>query len=82
MAAVRILVDTDVFIAIVEELRRFRLILLTPAIAGRYAAIRRGTPRLEREDALIAATALEKRLPFMTRNWRHFRRVEGLRRYP
>jgi hypothetical protein len=46
MAAVRILVDTDVFIAIVEELRRFRLILLTPAIAGRYATIRRSTPGL------------------------------------
>ena len=122
MAAVRILVDTDVFIdylnagqyadilddrqttiyysvvtrkellgkpglkdserqAIIDALRRFRLVPLTPAIAARYAAVRRHTPGLEREDALIAATALEKRLPVMTRNWRHFRRVPGLSLY-
>ena len=122
MAAVRILVDTDVFIdyfnagqyasildarqttiyysvvtrkellgkrglkdserqAIVDVLRRFRLIPLTPAIAARYAAVRRNAPGLEREDALIAATALDKRLPLMTRNWRHFRRVPGLTLY-
>ena len=122
MAAVRILVDTDVFIdyfnagdyadvlddreatvyysvvtrkellgklglkdserqAIVDALRRFRLVPLTPAIAARYTAVRRSTPGLEREDALIAATALDKRLPLMTRNWRHFRRVPGLTLY-
>ena len=122
MAAVRVLVDTDVFIdyfntrryasiledrhtaiyysvvtrkellgkpglkdterrAILDALRRFRLVPLTPAIAARYAAVRRRTPGLEREDALIGATALEKRLPLMTRNWRHFRRVEGLTLY-
>ena len=119
MAAVRLLVDTDVFIdyfndgdhaailddrqaaiyysvvtrkellskrglndsereQIVDALRRFRFIPLTPAIAARYSVVRRRTPGLEREDALIAATALEKRLPLMTRNWRHFRRVEGI----
>jgi hypothetical protein len=33
---------------------------------------------LEKEDALIAATALAKRLPLMTRNWRHFRVIRGL----
>ena len=122
MAAVRILVDTDVFIdyfntghhagvlddrqatiyysvvtrkellgklglkeserqAIVDALRHFRLVPITPAIAARYAAVRRSTPSLEREDALIAATALDKRLPLMTRNWRHFRRVPGLTLY-
>ena len=67
--------------AIVDALRRFRLVPLTPAIAARYAAVRRHAPGLEREDALIAATALVKRLPLMTRNWRHFRRVEGLTLY-
>jgi predicted nucleic acid-binding protein len=30
-------------------------------------------------DALIAATALTHRIPLMTRNRRHFDRVEGLR---
>jgi predicted nucleic acid-binding protein len=122
VAAVRILVDTDVFIdyfnagqyagilddrqntiyysvvtrkellgkrglkdserrAIVDALRRFRLVPLPPTIAARYAAVHRSTPGLEREDALIAATALVKRLPLMTRNWRHFRRVPGLSLY-
>ena len=87
MAAVRILVDTDIFIDYFNAghhagvLRRFRLVPLTPAIAARYAAVRRSTPGLEREDALIAATALDKRLPLMTRNWRHFRRVPGLTLY-
>jgi predicted nucleic acid-binding protein len=121
VAAVRILVDTDVFIdyfnagqyasilddrqttiyysvvtrkellgkrglkdserqAIVDALRRFRLVPLTPAIGAR-AAVRRSAPGLGREDALIAATALDKRLPLMTRNWRHFRRVPGLTLY-
>jgi predicted nucleic acid-binding protein len=41
----------------------------------------RSAPGLEREDALIAATALDKRLPLLTRNWRHFRRVPGLTLY-
>ena len=105
MAAVRILVDTDIFIdyfnaghhagilddrqatiyySVVtrkELLGRFRLVPLTPAIAARYAAVRRSTPDLEREDGLIAATTLDKRLPLMTRNWRHFRRVPGLTLY-
>ena len=64
--------------AILGALRRFRLIPVTHAIAARYARVRAQSPRLERDDALIAATALEKRLPLMTRNWRHFRGVEGL----
>lgn len=67
--------------AIVDALRRFRLVPLTPAIAARCAAVRRNRPGLEREDALIAATAREKRLPLMTRNWRHFGRVPGLALY-
>jgi len=79
VAAVRILVDTDVFIDYFNT--------------GRYTDIRTPgrppsiTPWLRAksysaEDALIAATALDKRLPLMTGNWRHFRHVEGLRRYP
>lgn len=122
MAAVRVLVDTDILIdyfnaghhirllddprnriyysvvsrkelwakgglrdaerrAIEEALRRFRLIRLSPAIAGRYSTLRRRHPTLEKEDALIAATAVTKRLPLMTRNWRHFREIAGLTLY-
>ncbi len=47
-------------------------------------AIARGAGRIKRDtglkiaDALIAATALEHKLPLMTRNRRHFERVPGL----
>jgi hypothetical protein len=64
--------------AIVEALRRWRLVPLSRGITVRYSAIRSRHPTLEREDALIAATAIEKQLPLMTRNWRHFRRIEDL----
>jgi len=67
--------------AIQDTLRRFRLVPLTRAIAARYSRIRTVAPRLEREDALIAATAMEKRLALLTRNWRHFRQVQGLTLY-
>ena len=122
MAAIRVLVDTDVLIdyfntgqhasilddprntiyysvvtrkelltkaglkdsarqAILEALSLFRLVPITRAVAERYAVVRRQCSGLEREDALIAATAIEKRLPLMTRNWRHFRQVAGIRLY-
>ena len=64
--------------AIMETLRRFRVVPITRAIAARYARVRAEARGIDREDALIAATAMEKRLPLMTRNWRHFRRLEGL----
>jgi predicted nucleic acid-binding protein len=64
--------------AIEETLRRFRIVPVTRAIAARYARVRAEARGIDREDALIAATAMEKRLPLMTRNWRHFRGLEGL----
>jgi len=67
--------------AIAEALRRFRLVPLGPAIAGRYWYLRRRYPDLEKEDALIAATALVKNLPLLTGNWKHFRHVAGLALY-
>ena len=122
MAAVRVLVDTDVLIdyfnaglhsrllddrrnriyysvvtrkellakeglrsaerqAIEETLRGFRLVRPDPTITARYSSLRRRYPDLEKEDALIAASALVKRLPLLTRNWRHFRHIAGLRLY-
>lgn len=67
--------------AIEAALRQFRLIPLTPAIAARYATLRRQYRHLEKEDAPIAATVLVKRLPLMTRNWKHFARIGGLTLY-
>jgi hypothetical protein len=68
--------------AILGELRRFRQVPLSSAIAARYWDLRRRHPRMEKADALIAATALVKRLPLLTGNSRHFRQIEGLTLFP
>lgn len=64
--------------AILDELSRCRLITLSESIAARYSELRRQHPSLDKGDALIAATALVKHLPLMTRNKRHFRMITGL----
>lgn len=64
--------------SILAELGRCRLIPLSDSIAARYSDLRRRRPLLDKGDALIAATALVKRLPLMTRNTRHFQMVPGL----
>ena len=33
---------------------------------------------MTKEDALIAATALHKKLPLLIRNWKHYRKIKGL----
>ena len=64
--------------SILAELTRCRLIPLSDSVAARYSDLRRLHPSLDKGDALIAATALVKHLPLMTRNKRHFRMVAGL----
>jgi predicted nucleic acid-binding protein len=64
--------------AIFFLLEHFRLISITPTIAFRYTELRRQYPSLERNDALIAASALVRRLPLLTGNQRHFRFITGL----
>ncbi len=64
--------------SILNELTRCLLIPLLDSITARYSDLRRQHPSLEKADALIAATALVKRLPLMTRNKRHFRLIDGL----
>ena len=64
--------------AIQAELTRCRPIPLSNSITSRYSDLRRRYPSLEKADALIAATALIKRLPLLTRNKRHFQVVHGL----
>ena len=64
--------------SILTVLRRYRLIRIDQRIAEEFARLRSLYPRLERGDCLIAATALEKRLPLLTQNQRHLRVVKGI----
>lgn len=65
--------------AIFLLLKEYRRIDTTQAIAARYSELRRQYPRLEANDALIAASALTRQIPLLTGNHRHFRFVDGLR---
>ncbi len=65
-------------LAIRRTLKRHRLVNVDDRIARRYSDLRRLYPALEKDDCLIAATALVKGLPLLTRNWKHFRMVEEL----
>ena len=64
--------------AILLTLKRYRLIPLDDRIARKYSEIRGRYRTLEKADALIAATALVRKLPLVTRNIRHFQNIDGL----
>ena len=57
-----------------------REVVVDRAIAERAGLLRRGLNVLT-PDALIAATALELRIPLMTRNRRDFERIPDLKIY-
>jgi predicted nucleic acid-binding protein len=65
-----------------ERLRRFLWPMIELALdsaIAELAGITRRRTGIVTPDALIAATALAHRVPLMTRNRRHFERVDGLR---
>ena len=68
-----------------EFLTDFAVLPITDSIAERFAWLRAELRRQGRlipdMDLLIAATALEEDLTFVTRNVRHFERIAGLRLY-
>ena len=64
--------------AILYILKEHKIINLTADIANRYSGLLDEYPEMEKEDALIAATALQKRLPLLTRNWKHYRKIKRL----
>lgn len=64
--------------AILLLLRRFRLIHLDHRVATEFARLRSAYPRLPQADALVAASALARKLPLLTQNLRHFRVITGL----
>ena len=64
--------------AILLTLKRYRLIPLNDRIVRKYSDLRGRYPTIEKADALIAATALVRKLPLVTRNIRHFQNIDGL----
>jgi len=65
-------------------LRRLRVVLIDDSIAGKYWSLLKKyeSQGLRQADAIIAATAWQKRLPLLTRNHRHFRFVDEIELAP
>ncbi len=59
-------------------LKKFRLISFNSAIVEKYSELRKNHPHLEKEDCLIAATAIIKKIPLATRNYKHYRFFKNL----
>jgi predicted nucleic acid-binding protein len=83
-AAISVITRTELFAgderqepAVKALLGDYEEIAVDPQIAQRAGCVKRQTG-LRIADAVIAATALERELPLMTRNVRHFERVSGL----
>ena len=64
--------------AITYTLKMFRRISLDNMITGKYSIIQNLHPNMDKEDALIAATAIVKRLPLITRNYKHYKKIDEL----
>ena len=64
--------------AILYVLKKHRIINITADIAVKYSTLLDKHPDMSKEDALIAATALHRRLPLLTRNWKHYRQIKEL----
>lgn len=68
--------------AILTLLQRFRLIRIDQRVSNEYSRLRTIYLSLTRGDALVAASALVRKLPLLTQNLRHFRVVKGLMLLP
>ncbi len=64
--------------AILHVLKDYRQIRIDNSIASKYSELTQSYPSLDKEDVLIAASALIKKLPLVTRNYKHYRKIEGL----
>ena len=64
--------------AILNLLRRFRLVRIDQTVANEYSRLQTNYSSLAKGDALIAAFALVRRMPLLTQNLRHFRRIRRL----
>ena len=64
--------------AILYTLKNYRRIRINDSIALKYSELRKVYPALDKEDLLIAATALTRKLPVMTRNYKHYKKIKEL----
>ncbi|MDP3297693.1 MAG: PIN domain-containing protein [Thermodesulfovibrionia bacterium] len=64
--------------AILYALKNYRRIKIDNVIALKYSELKQLYPSLDREDILIAATAITKNFPLVTRNYKHYRKIKGL----
>lgn len=64
--------------AILFTLKNYRRIRIDNPIALKYSELRKLYPSLDKEDVLIAATAINKKLPLVTRNYKHYRKIKEL----
>ncbi len=64
--------------AILYTLKNYRRIRINDSIALKYSKLRNMYPSLDKEDLLIAATALTRKLPVMTRNYKHYKKIKEL----
>lgn len=60
-------------------LKSHRLIPLDDRTTQVYSDLRHKYPFMGKEDALIAASALSRKLPLVTRNLKHYKHIEELR---
>ena len=65
--------------AIIYTLKKYREISLDNRIISKYSLLRSTYKNIDKEDAIIAATALVKGLFLLTRNYKHFKSIEGLK---
>ncbi len=68
--------------AILYLLKKCRIINLDQMITLKYSELRKKYPQGQKEDTLIAATALAKKLPLLTRNIKHYKKITGLSLFP
>ncbi len=64
--------------AILYSMKNYRQIGIEKTIALKYSELRELYPSLDKEDVLIASTAIVKKLPLITRNYKHYAKIKGL----
>ena len=64
---------------IIYTLKKYREIRLNQRIISKYSLLRSSYNSIDKEDAIIAATAIVRGLLLLTRNYKHFKGIEGLK---